>query len=404
MDHKLDASRVTLGEVTRAQTVSLVLLAVVSGVIVAIQPVLLAAMLQEGRLTTVQLGHAATAELLGMAIMTGVAGAVFKPSGLRRVALSAVSIAALANIITMASHGDYIIVARFFSGCGAGVLLWLFISMVIRAASPSLITGTYSALMALVAVLIAVLCSQILVPRLGANGGFGALLLLILLMFVPALWTPDKFVALPKAPRHEVMLPLPGIISLLSVAAYMAAITSIWVYIVPLSAQLGFAKSTISLAVNLGIACQIIGGLAAAVLGPRLRYVVIMSACSILAISIVIGLGMVTQNLIYVFMISAIGVIWTFAPSVHVLFVIAADPSRKSAVFTVTAQMLGVAAGPFLSSLVVSGSNVRGALSVSASLFIFGLILLIGIQIWVSPLAARFANKSAGNSSSEKAI
>lgn len=71
---------------TSTETSIVISMGVISGCIAALQPILLGGLLEEGQLNVVQVGRAATAEALGMAVATTIAAALLKPVRLRLIA------------------------------------------------------------------------------------------------------------------------------------------------------------------------------------------------------------------------------------------------------------------------------------------------------------------------------
>jgi MFS transporter, DHA1 family, inner membrane transport protein len=341
MTHGRDLPTPNYGEISLLQTGSIILLTIGGAIILALQPILLAAMLHDGRLTTVQMGRAATSELLGTAIMVGVAGAYFRPQRLRATAIFVVFLAALANILTMASSGNEIIAARSLSGGCSGILFWLFANMTVRSAMVERLVGICLATQSIIALCLTTLCTQWLIPRFGGSGAYSCLLGFDILLIVPAMSIPDQFAILPKLKRATLMTRGGALASLVSVGAFMSANISFWVYIVPFAAEMGLSKSTINLAIDLGITFQILGGLSAAAIGRRLSYFTVIGACEILGLLAIVLLGMNISSIIFLVTIACLGLIWMIIPAYFVPFVIAADPSRRSAMFITTAQLSG---------------------------------------------------------------
>ena len=81
----------------------------VMGVMIAgLQPLLLGALAQEGRLSAAQIGHAATAELLTMGLAAGLAGAWLKAERLKLIALVSGLVLAVLNVLTVQTTGEMV--------------------------------------------------------------------------------------------------------------------------------------------------------------------------------------------------------------------------------------------------------------------------------------------------------
>jgi MFS family permease len=168
------------------------------------------------------------------------------------------------------------------------------------------------------------------------------------------------------------------------VGAYEAALTSLWVYFVALSDEIGYPKTIVTLAVDICIAFQILGGLSAALVGRRITYRPVLSICPLLALACIIALSADIGPVPFLVVAAAFGLVWRFAVAYQVEFIIAADPSRRAAMFTMSAQSTGIAIGPFLSSFVVSENSVQHSLAVSGCLFLLSLMLLAIVQKFIA--------------------
>lgn len=199
---------------------SIMLLTVLSSVVLSAEPVMLAAMLQAHRLTAVQLGHAATAELLAMAAVTGLAGGKLKPERLKAIAIIAVLITSVANLLTMFTDGNGIVVARLISGAASGIMPWLLISMLVRSEAPARIFGITNVCANITALSLVQLSSRFIIPHFGPSGPYGLMLGFSLLMIIPAMLVPSRFNALPDATPHRVPLSFRAICALLVVIAF----------------------------------------------------------------------------------------------------------------------------------------------------------------------------------------
>ena len=368
---------------TTIEVVGALFLAAGAAVIFPVQPVLLDALLHDGRLTAVQVGQAATAELIGMAGFSFIASAFFPVQRSKFFVLSAVAASCLANLLTLVSTGSGVIAARLLSGCCSGVVLWLFVSMLVRSGSPARLNGIYVASLSLLGLCLATLCTQWSIPHFGARGAVGCLLCLDVLMIAAAFLMPRNLVALPRKQHQNGAPEGLALFALLAIGAFFAALTSFWVYVIPISNQLGLRTSTINLAIDVAIVCQILGGLAAATIGQRIGYLAVMGSCTLVGLLVVSSLHLGLGATGYVVALGIFGIAWMFAPPYHVLFAIAAGPSRRAAMFLVTAQVVGAGVGPFVSSLAVGAGKLSGALWVSSGLFTFSLVLLLLVQMQI---------------------
>lgn len=353
---------------TRSQTVAALALAVVAGCVPALQPILLGGLLAEHRLTAGQIGEAATVEAIGMAMAAAIAGAFLRPIRLRMIAVAGVAALCAANGLTMIAGGAGILAARGLNGAASGVLLWILVGMMTRAANPGRLFALYVLSQAIGAFVLATLFSSLVIPRFGAAGGYavlvalGAALLLPIALLKPA-YAPIASGGGARRPTGR------GGVGLLAVALDMAGVFAFWVYLAPLGRQLGFSTETIGIAISAGIGVQILGGLASFALAGRLGGAAATAASA--GISALVVLLLLAHPALWVFYLASgsVAFLWMFAPPFHLPLLLAADPSRRSAMFVSSAQLAGIAGGPMIASLVVTDSAFIGSAVASIALF-----------------------------------
>jgi hypothetical protein len=351
----------------------------------------------------------ATVESLAGAVVAGIAATKFRPQRLHLLMVMVVLLAGVANILTLivlkvGGSSNWIMAARLLGGCCNGVLIWVGINMFVRSNSPARLYAIQMTLAIIITLCLATLCSQWLIPRFGGSGAYGCLLGLNVLMIVAALLVPDSFVPIPKSTKKSGLPSGRALASLVSALTFEAAFTSLWAYFLPLSTQLGYPKSVANLAISFCIGFQIVGGLCAAVIGNRLSYRTMLSAAFALALLNVASLSAGVGSVPYLISAAAFGLMWRIAIPYQLVFVIATDPSRRSAMLTQTAQAFGIAIGPFISSLFVSQHSVRATLAVSGCLFTVSLALFISVQIRAAVGRSRLENHASSQPNQSKII
>lgn len=367
---------------TLTETVSVILIAVLGAFVLISEPAMLGAMLREHRLTAPQLGHTETAELLAMAAAVAIAGARLKPQRMRMIAVIAVLVISLGNFLTIFASGNLIVLARLLSGGGAGIGAWQLTCMVVRSRAPARIYGANNVVVNLVSLGLIQLTSRFFIPHFGASGSFGLMLGLSLLMILPALLIRDHMPALPPTSHHSGILTLRAIASLFAVIFFMGGFMAYWTYLVPLAAQLGYARSTVTLAISAAVVFQILGSISAAVTGKWAGYFLVLVPCFLVALLVLAALTVNLGTLAFIVAVAGISFILSFGiPFIAMPFLITADPSRRAAMYSFPAQLLGSALGPFLASLFASSQSVRGSLAVGFCLFALSLALVVGVHV-----------------------
>ena len=355
---------------------------VVAIMIAGLQPQLLGVLEQEGRLNPVQLGHAATAELLAMGLAAAGAGMLLKPERLKLIGLvSGLALAAI-DALTVRVTGEAITIARAAAGLPSGVMMWIILSLIARAPRPERWSGVYLTLQTAAQFVVASLLTALVIGRAGANGGWLTLAGLSAVAGVVALAAPDRLAPLthhsegPAGPP-----PLRGFAALGSAFLFLAFIVGVWVYAEPLSKQSGHAPGVVGLAVSVSLASQVAGGAAATVLAGRLRWYWTLLVCAALDLGIIAVLGSLPPPWLFLAASGAFGFVWLFLMPFLVPMTIEADPSRRAAVLLGGAQLLGGSLGPLMASTVVTDTDARGALAFGAACLLAAMAIATALHL-----------------------
>jgi MFS transporter, DHA1 family, inner membrane transport protein len=150
---------------------------------------------------------------------------------------------------------------------------------------------------------------------------------------------------------------------------HLAAIMALWVYILPLAKQAGLPEGTAGIAISTGLAAEIAAGMIAGMLAAKLNPMLALLgsiAASLLAIAL---LSIAKTPPIFIFGVAIFGFFWMFAMPFQMPWLIGIDTTRKAAMQMLTAQLLGLAAGPAMASLGVAQQGASSALLISALLY-----------------------------------
>lgn len=374
---------------TAVQATAVMFVGVVAIMIAGLQPQLLGALAQEGRLDAAQLGHAATAELLAMGLAAGGAGAWLKPRRLGLIGLVAGLALALIDVATTRLTGEAITLARAAAGLPSGVLMWITLCLIARAPRPERWSGVYLTIQTLAQFVVATLLTAFVIGRAGANGGWLALAGLSALAGVVALAAPPSLAELAHGDDGPGGLPPPrGLVALGACFLFLAFIVGVWVYAEPLSRQAGHAPAVVGAAVSISLACQVAGGAAATVLAGRLPWFWTLLACAVVDLGLLAVMGSLPSATVFLVASGLFGFVWLFLLPFLVPMVIEADPSRRAAVLLGGAQLLGGSLGPLMASLVVTAADARGAI-------VFGAGCLLAAMVVATALHLRSARVTA---------
>jgi hypothetical protein len=369
--------------ITSIEATAVLFVGTVGILIAGLQPLLLGALAQEARLTAVQLGQAATAELLMIGISVGVAGAVLRPVKLRWWAIGASLALALIDAITGGETGYAIVANRAAAGVAEGVMLWIPVSMIARSVTPDRWSGIFLTVQTLAQLGLSALLPMTVMIHYGATGGFMAMAAAAVLSALVGLAVPASFEALPKHPQGEAGLGAasPRALAVLaSVFLYMAFIVGLWAYFEPLSAQAHHPADVYGIAVSVSLGGQVAGGFVATLVAGRVPYFPIVIGCTLVDFIVLGVLATMPGPVVFIGLAAVFGFFWLFLMPFQVPLAVEADPTRKAAVLLSGAQLLGASTGPFLCSFAVNNHDVRGALAVCAGSLALGFAVVVWLH------------------------
>jgi MFS family permease len=362
---------------SRQQIASVLLIGVMSSLVVVLQPLLLAPLATEGRLTLQEIGRAAMLEMLGMAIGVAISGAFFAPRKLRAIIIGALLVSILANGVASISQHGTILAARFVNGFSVGVLLWVWTGLVTRVELPARLVAIFLALQSAGALALSTAFSAYVIPRVGAAGGYVCLGVASALAALLVIGAPKEYHVVGSAESQRFHVPSRrGWVGLLAVVMHKAGIMAFWVYVLPLGREQGLSDSFIGIAISAALVAQIAGGLSAA-LFARLSAKIALCGSIAASIGSLVLLGSGAGPATFMISVVVLVFLWMFAPPFQMPYLLEVDPSRRAGMQMITAQLLGLSMGPALASLVVQETNIEPALWVSGALYASGAVLII---------------------------
>ncbi len=329
----------------------------------------------EHRMSQSGIGLCAASEALIMALTTGLFSAVVPTKRLKLLGVIGSVLLGTIDAATMAAHGNGVMLLRAAAGVPEGILLWITIGMIARTATPErwaaiLFTGS-----TITQVIAAGLLTAFLLPRFGANGGFGLLAAAGVFGVAFSLFLPDEFASLPKGEGEGGAPPPRGWLALAGILMFAAAAAAVGVYLLPLAEQHGLSPNAANATVTLGLAAQIAGGALATLIAGRVRYIAVffVGAAAFLVSWLVFGLHTPGWMLIAAMVVN--GIVILLVPPFFVPMTIEVDASRRTAVQSGAVQLLAAAVGPGLAGVIVGDHNINGVLWLSGGMLLFGLVL-----------------------------
>ncbi len=367
-----------LGVVTAAMVVGTVAL-----MILGVQPVLLGALAQAGRLSDAQLGPLATAEVLALALGSAIGPALLRGGAIRLKAGVLSLLLAAANLAIYGVHSVLILdLLRGVAGLIEGLMMGATIVVLIQDRHPDRLNAIFLALSALPQAAMAYLLPVWIVPHYGANGGFVVLAGLSMISAGACLFLVESA---PPASPESTGAPVwtaPIFLALAAVGLQNAAIGGAWDYMQLLSDQHHFPPQTAGVAVSGGLMFQVAGALAVAAIGHRFPFrgaLILGSACQAGVIAL---LALAGTPLLFLAPAMAFGLFWLALSPFQVRLLIDLDQTRTAATLLTAVSLVGLSLGPSLSAFGVHGGDVTGAFWIAATLMGAGCALYVVLSVW----------------------
>lgn len=377
---------------TRAAYVAAFVAGVYGILMAGLAPLLLGALVAEGHLTAAQLGLAGTAELVTMGLAAGAAGLLVERVSPRLLALASIVAIMGLDAATGRTAGVGVLVTRALAGVPSGVLIGLVTAMIVRSAQPARQAGFYLTIQTVAQLACAALIGGLVAQRPGAAAGFFAIAALGAPVALVALWTPARLA--PFAAERGIALPdLHGWLALVAAFCFFAGILAIWIYLEPLAQQAGLSPATAGLAVVLALAGQVVGGAVGAASVPHWPCRIILPGSTLVLTAAAAMFAILPGRPLFLATAIVFGLLWAFASPYFTRLLIDVDPSHRAALLGSAALLLGCAAGPTLASLSVSGTDVRGCLSLGAGLLTVAGAIVLLLSLLRRPGAIAFAGQ-----------
>jgi predicted MFS family arabinose efflux permease len=362
--------------------------------VLGVLPVLLGALVDEHRLTDPDIGLVATVEVLTMGVATALAGILLKPRRLRTIGLATTLVLAIVDYATASASGAGIFALRGLAGAIEGVMLWITVAMIARTATPERWAGVFFTAQTLSQLLLAIALAAWIMPRWGATGGFVAIAVCALAGAGAALVGPSRLADLDPNEAIAGAPPLRGWIALVGTLIYVSGAGAVAVYLEPLALQAGLDAGVARTALWISLAAQVVGSATATALAGRVRWFVVFLITTTAYLAAWWAMGLHGPAWLFIGANAAAGIFGLFLSPFLVPMTIEADPSRRAAVQSGAAQLIGGAMGPLLASRVVGAGSVHGALWLGAALTLAGLAVVAWLHFTHGRQAAPVAQST----------
>ncbi len=349
--------------------------------VLGVIPVLLGGMVDEHRLTNQDIGLVTMVEVLTMGVATALAGILIKPRRLKLIGILSTLALAAVDLASARTSGGGVFAARGVAGVFEGVLLWITVAMIARTATPERWAGVFFTGQTFAQLLLAIAFAVWIMPVFGATGGFVSLAVCAAAGVIAAIVGPSRLADLNPGEVIAGPPPLRGWIALIGTFIYVSASGAVSVYLEPLAHQAGLDAGVARTALWVSLAAQVAGSAAATMLAGRVRWFVVFLAASAAYALVWWVFDLKIPAWLFISANAFSGLMGLFLAPFLVPMTIEADPSRRAAVQSGAAQLIGGAMGPLLASRVVSDQDVHGVLWLGGGLMIAGLATLTWLHL-----------------------
>jgi len=339
--------------------------------VLGVQPVLLGAMVQEGRIAEAQVGNLVTIEMLAMVLGSLAGIGLLRKTGARVVIGVAGLILAAVNLMMTGQSGMAILApVRTVAGLSEGVLVASALVAISRATRVERASAIFLAVQTLLQAIVAAALPFISIASSRTDTALIALASAGAIAATSALSLPQHL--RPAAPDSERgALNRASLTALFGAGLFLGAIVSVWSYFGLWLIHYGYPPTFEGTAISLCLVAQVVGALTAARFGERLPNRQTISVCA-LAGTLMIALFFAGRgNATAILAVSiAFGFVWLFTLPFFAGWLIEIDPSRRAVLFLTAFQLGGAALLPSLAGIAVGSFSVDAALIFSGAIFL----------------------------------
>jgi DHA1 family inner membrane transport protein len=353
-------------------------LGTVAFMITGIQPVLLGSLAEEGRLSEAALGRVAWLEVLALALASAIGPKLLRFGSARRTIAAACFALALANAVVYVSHDTrLLILSRLIAGLMEGLLLATTNIAITRATHPERLSALFLMVSAIPQVAASYLLPAMIMPRFGADSGFGILFLLAVAGIGVAFLIGNEIQdAPPRKPTGQVWTPA-VLIGLLGVILQNAGNGAGWEYQARVGENLHFSGHVVGTAIAADLIFQIAGTFAVAWIAWRLPFRIVLLLSCVIQAAILIAMSRVHAPYAYISVCAIFGMMWLGVNPFQVSLLVDLDKTRQAALLLASLQLVGFGTGPLICSFFVRPGNLEAAFWCAAGLVMASFVLYI---------------------------
>lgn len=363
---------------TNATVIAGLFLGTVSFMITGIQPVLLGGLAEEGRLSEATLGRVAWIEVFALALAAAIGPKLLRVGSARRTISLACLFLTLANGAVYASHATAVLLgSRVAAGLLEGLLLATTNIAITRGRHPERLSATFLMVSAIPQVAASYLLPATVIPRFGADSGFGILGALSALGIAVAFLLGNE---IQDPPAHKPGTPVwtPAVlIGLCGVILQNAANGAGWEYQARIGETLHFPGDIVGSAIAADLILQIIGTFTVAWVAWRLPFRAVLLVSCVVQAGILAAMALVRTPFSYIAICAIFGMMWLGVNPFQVSLLIDLDKTRQVALVLASLQLMGFSTGPLICSFFVKPGNVAGAFWCAVGMVLASLVLYV---------------------------
>jgi predicted MFS family arabinose efflux permease len=285
------------------------------------------------------------------------------------------------------SHDIVLLIgSRVVAGIMEGLLLATTNIAITRGVHPERLSALFLMVSAIPQVAAAYLLPATIMPRFGADSGFGILFVLAAVGIGVAFLLGNEIQDVPpRAQTTRVWTPA-VLLGLLGVVLQNAGNGTAWEYQARIGEHLHFSGEIVGTAIASDLIFQIIGTLTVAWIAWRLPFRAVLFTSCFLQAAILIAMTRVQTPFAYIAICAVFGMMWLGVNPFQVSLLVALDQTRQAALLLASLQLVGFATGPLICSFFVSPGNLEAAFQVAA------VLILVSLGLYVAALRAAKAS------------
>lgn len=339
--------------------------------VLGVQPVLLGAMVQEGRIAEAQVGNLVTIEMLAI-VLGSLAGIALLRRMRARIVIGVAGLVLAAVNLAVTGQSGFAILSSFraIAGLSEGVLVASALVAISRVERVERASAVFLAVQTLLQAIVAAVLPFIVA---GSSRTDTALMVLAIAgaMAATATLSLPQHLHPTAADSERGALTLTSLTALCGAGLFLGAIVSLWSYFGLWLTLSGYPATFEGTAVSVCLVAQVVGALTAAHFGERLPNRQTIFVCALTGGLLVALFFVARGNATAILAVSgAFGFVWLFTLPFFAGWLIDIDPGRRAVLYLTAFQLGGAALLPSIAGIAVGSSTVDAALVFSGTIFI----------------------------------